>query len=273
MPRTLLLIATTLWLGACVHNPPPVPPAPPAYRLDWNASGRWVHVDTAPPEGAPAYEGARRRWLAVLGRQGAFVPDGRPLFWSGLRGDARTYWSFSPFEKFADLDVRRQVAVDALAKAGDAAVADYNTGDDALILPHTSEIWFRQPDLDFVSPVAGELTEVTAAHARLEFHQMKLGGGERLDAAWKAVQEALAKERYPLTCRGFFVGFGTGFTVQVWLAPGAAVLRQAPPLDAVLRQALGDERGAALAKDLAELLPVKEQLEIERRDDLSHLGR
>jgi hypothetical protein len=273
MPRALFLIAIALLLGACLHNPPPVRPAQPAPRLDWSASGRWVHVDTATLESAPVFEGARHRWLAVLGRQGAFVPEGRPLFWSGLRGGVRTYWSVSPFEKFADLDVRRQIAIDALAKAGDAAVADYNTGDTALILPHTSEIWFRQPDLDFLSPVAGDLSELTATHARLEFHQMQPGGGERLEAAWKAVQEALTKERYPLTCRGFFVGFGTGFTVQIWLAPNAEALRQAPPLEAALRQALGDERGAALVRDLAELLPVKEELEIERRDDLSHLAR
>jgi hypothetical protein len=267
MSRHFVLIAAALGLQACLAS---APPSPPAAGLDWSAPCRWVHVDTVTPQSAPVFEAARRRWLATLRGKGTFMPDGRPLFWTGMHGGRRTYLTFYPFEKFAELDQRREQVRETQAAVGKAAVTDYDSGDAALVPPHYTQIWLREPDLDFL-PLAGATDELRATHGRIEVRQLRFDQADRLEATWKTVQVALAKERYPLTCRSFFASYGSGFTVQLWLAPDAATLHAAPPLAEVLRAALGDERGSAVALDLGAILSTEDQFEIERRDDLSNL--
>jgi hypothetical protein len=62
-----------------------------------------------------------------------------------------------------------------------------------------------------------------------------------------------------------------GQTIRFWLAPDGAALRGAPALADVLRQALGEERGRALAEEYAKLWTTQEEFELLRRPDLSHL--
>jgi hypothetical protein len=105
MSRHFLLIAVALGPEACQAS---APPSPPAAGLDWSAPCRWVHVDTVTPKSAPQFEAARHRWLATLRGKRTFMPDGRPLFWTGMHGGRRTYLTFYPFEKFVELDRRRE---------------------------------------------------------------------------------------------------------------------------------------------------------------------
>ena len=242
-----------------------------APSLDWGAPHRWVHVDTVPQAGVPVFEGARQRWLKVLRRDA--LPDGRALFWSGDRAGVRTYLTFYPFKEWGDLDARSRRVTETQTKVGPEAVADYDSADSVLVQPHYTQVWSRRPADDFVSPLAGELTELTATHGRLEFQRLNYEVADRVKANWVEVREALAKQRYPLTCRVYFGTHGVGQTFKLWLAPDEAALKRAPPLADALRQALGDERGGALAREYAAMWTTQEEINVVRRQELSNLVR
>lgn len=260
-------------LLACASLTAEAPPAPVAGTLDWSAPHRWVHVDTVGRDGVALFEGARLRWLKALRAGAAPLPDGRPLFWSGDHEGLRTYLTFSPFGEIAELDARGRLVAETQARLGEQAVKDYDSGDAALVPPHYTQIWRRQPDDDFVSPVAGELTELTAAHARLQLLQLDLQAAERVDVNWKEVRELLARQRYPLTCRVLTSRYGLGQTMLLWLAADAESLRRATPLLELLRQAPGEPRGVALAREYSTLRAQQQQLDLVRRDELSNLPR
>jgi hypothetical protein len=239
--------------------------------LDWGAPHRWVHLDTVPEAGVPVFEGARQRWLKTLRRDG--LPDGRALFWSGDRAGRRTYLTLYPFREWGELDARSRRASETQAKVGPEAVADYDSADSVLVQPHYTQVWSRRPGDDFVSPLAGELTELTATHGRLEFLRLNYEVADRAKANWAEVREALAKQRYPLTCRAYFGTYGVGQTFRLWLAADEAALKRAPSLEDALRQALGDERGRALAREYAALWTTQEEMDVVRREELSNLVR
>jgi hypothetical protein len=241
--------------------------------LDWSAPNRWVHLDTVPEKGVPVFEGARQRWLKTLRRDGETLPDGRALFWSGDRGGVRTYLTFYPFRELGELDEKSRRVAETQAKVGKDALADYDSADSVLVQPHYTQIWARRPGDDFVSPLAGELTELTASHGRVEFQRLNYEVADRVKANWQEVREALTKQRYPLTCRVFFGSYGVGQTVKLWLAPDEASLKRAPSLADALRQALGDERGSALAREYAALWTTQEEMDVVRREELSNLTR
>jgi hypothetical protein len=254
MPAAIVL------LSACAHR------APRVEALDWNAKRLHVHIDSVDAARIELFEGARRRWLLTLQESG-HLNDGRPLFWSGRRGSVQRYFTFYPFSSWSELDARSAVATRTNEAVGKAAVADYDRGDEALVPPHVSEIWLREPDLDYVPPGGAPLTELTANEATLEFRGMPTGEhASQLDLVWGDVRKSLVKAGYPLPCRAYWNLYGRGELVLLWLAPDAGSLDAAPPL----AEALG--RTSALSARLDALVPIRETLKIERRIDLSNLS-
>lgn len=267
IPRALARLA--LFLATGLVGAVAAPVAVPA--LDWSAPHRWVHLDNVTQAGVGLFEGARRRWLAALRKDGTALPDGRPLFWSGDHDGLRTYVTFWPFGEMAALDARSRMVAASQAKLTPQALKEYQDGDAALVAPHYTQIWSRQPEDDFVSPVAGDLTELSGAHGRLQLLQLNLQVAARADANWGEIRALLARKRYPLTCRVFSSRYGAGQTILLWLSTDAVSLKSAPGLTEFLQTATGESQSTALAKEFAGLWSAQQQLDVVRRDDLSNL--
>lgn len=263
-------LALLLLAAGCTANPRPGPaPRPAAPVLSWEAPRRNVHIDKVSVAGAEHFEAARKRWLGRLRAGGEFLPDGRPLFWSGDREGVRTYFTLYPFKTWSDLEARAAATAKTQATVGQEALTDYDSGDSALVPPHTSEIWARIAGYDYVPAQAAPLDEQTARRGWIEFRQMPTGdAGQALDPLLARANGALAQAGFRLTCRVFYSVYGRGELVFLWLAPDEATL-----------QAAGSQGGElALRSDLAPLLaeiealmPLRERIAIERRDDLSNL--
>lgn len=263
-------LALLLLAAGCTAAPKPEPaPRPAAPVFSWEAPRRNVHIDKVSVAGAAPFEAARKRWLGRLRAEGNFLPDGRPLFWSGDRAGVRTYFTLYPFQTWADLEARAAATARTQAIVGQAALTDYDSGDSALVPPHTSEIWARIPGYDYLPAEAAPLDERAARRGWIELRQMPTGdAGHALDPLLARANEVLAQADYPLTCRVFYSVFGRGELVLLWLAP-----------DEAARQAAGSQaeelaRRPDLAPLLAEieaLMPLRERIAIERRDDLSNL--
>jgi hypothetical protein len=239
--------------------------------LDWSSPMRWVHVDSVRSDKAAIFEAARLRWLKTLRQDTFLLPDGRPLFWHARKGKVQTYFTFYPFARFADLDARRESVLKTQQSVGQAKVADYDSGDVALVSPHYSQIWQRSPGYDFVPSDKSDLSELTAVFGRLDILQ-KDQQTDRVEPLWKEISGALALQKYPLTCRSFFTTYGTGQVVRIWLAPSREVYENAPRMqDAVARQ-LGKKKAITLFAELNKVLEIRQTFEIEKRPDLSNLG-
>jgi hypothetical protein len=267
MKLRLPVASVTLCLAtACASARVPQPPV-----LDWAAPRVQVHIDNIAADKVPVFEDARRRWLGHLHEAGRYLPDGRPLFFSNRRGSVQTYLTFYPFATWTELDLRAAATGRTEATVGKAAVDDYNSGDAALVPPHHSEIWLREPDMDYVPAGAARLGPAGASQIWLEAREMPAGAAAAdADKLWDEVKARLAEVRYPLTCRAYWSLFGRGQLVLLWLAPDDAALRDAPGLETALSAPGGS---ADLAKRLEAALPVRLKLTLDRRDDLSNLAR
>jgi hypothetical protein len=241
--------------------------------LDWQAPLRWVHVDNVDGAKAQTFESARRGWLATLRTPDGLLGDGRPLFWHAGGSTVQTYFTFYPFRAWAELDARRDMVMQTQKAVGDSAVKIYDTGDSTLVPPHYSQIWRRSDQLDVLPASGDSLTELTGGAGRLEVHGFDFLRSDDFDRAWKALKDALVARAYPLTCRGFANVYGQGEYMLLWLAPDAARYRAAPPIADVLAQELGKEKCAAVLATLETVFPVQKSYEVERRPDLSNLGR
>lgn len=242
--------------------------------LDWQAPYRWVHVDNLDSAKESRFESARKEWLQALRRDGELLGDGRPLFWHARSSKAgQTLFTFYPFRTWADLDARRSM-IDRTQKAvGEAAVKAYDSGDEALVSPHYSQVWRREPDYDIASDATRELTELTALAGRLEIHEMDIRRSDDFDRAWKKVTEALVTSGYPVACRVFATTYGRGEIMVWWLAKDSATLQAARPLRAELERQLGRKEAAKLLDTLKHVFPLEETYEVARRPDLSNLGK
>jgi hypothetical protein len=89
-----------------------------------------------------------------------------------------------------------------------------------------------------------------------------------IDGLLSQAKEDLTRAGYPLTCRAFHAQYGRGELVLLWLAPDEATLLAAGSLAADLARR---SDLVTLAAQLEALLPLRERLTIERRDDLSNL--
>jgi hypothetical protein len=243
--------------------------------LDWYASKRWIHVDNVDSALAPLFENARKGWLAALRKGDHLLGDGRPLFWNAHHGKVQTYFTFYPFGKWADMDSRADMATRTDKIVGDSTVNAYDIGDSALVPPHYSEMWRRLGSFDIVSSASDSLTDLTGNVGRLEFHQMDENKWDEFTKAWKEVKAALVAAKYPLTCRVYSNMYGNsgGQFVVFWLALDTPAYHAAPPVNKILTRQLGEEKGPALIATLEKIFPVTQFYEVERRPDLSNLGK
>jgi hypothetical protein len=248
---------------------------PPSHRdLDWQAPNRWVHVDNLDAGKAPLFENARKGWLAVLRTDEGLLGDGRALFWQARTSAAgQTFFSFYPFRDWSDLDARRAMVVRTQGIVGDDAVKSYDSGDAALVSPHYSQIWRRSGDFDIAAPAALLLDELTAGVGRLEVHTVDITRWDAFEQAWRQVADALVTRDYPLACRAYSSSYGKAEFMVWWLAPDAASYRDAQPIPAALAEQLGQRQSAELLAVLDEVFPLQESYEVDRRADLSNLGR
>lgn len=283
----LLTLAVTLRAQepapGAVSLPRPELPAPHATAqvpqshrdLDWQAPKRWVHIDTVDPQKVQIFENARKTWLVTLRKNGQLLGDGRPLFWQTRGGAVYTYFTFYPFRRWAEMDTRGEMIDQTEKVVGADAVKTYDLGDAALVPPHYSQIWRRVAGSDITWSGSASLTEVTAAVGRMELHEVGFENWEEFELSWKAVQEALAAQKYPLACRVFSNAFGRnqGEYILMWLASDAAQYHGAATLKAALQQALGVPKSKALLASLEKTFPLQKSIEIEKRMDLSNLGQ
>jgi|GEM_PF-2242456 len=245
--------------------------------LDWQAPRRWVHVDNVDPQKVQLFENSRKGWLATLHQDGQVLGDGRPLFWHARArtGAVQTYLTLYPFRLWADLDARNEMIVQTEKVVGEEAVKTYDLGDDALVPPHYSQIWRRLETSDIAWSGSDSLTELSAVSGRLEVHQIDWWHWDEFLQLWNNVKEALVAQKYPLACRVFTNAFGNsqGEYILLWLAPDSTQYRIAPPIPKVLAQELGKRKSKEIVAMLKKIFPLRESYEIERRLDLSNLGK
>jgi hypothetical protein len=240
--------------------------------LDWNATYRWVHVDNIGPDPSAVFERARAGWLQALRQGDSLLADGRPLFWSHRAKERSTYFTFYPFTRFGELDARRDAVRATQAAVGKDALARYDLGDAVLVPPHYSQIWRRSPDDDYV-PAGGEAwTDRTAACGWMEFRTPAFEDAA-VDSLWKELRVALAAEHYPLTCRVLQNVYGSSDIICMWLAPDSAALRAAPRIKDLVTRHLGADPARKFWKRLDSVFPVTSTLTVERRPELSNLGK
>jgi hypothetical protein len=235
----------------------PKAPAAPPYRA--------VHIDTLSPDRVAQFESGRRAWVAELRKVGA--SDGRGVF---LRVGDHRYLNMRPFSAYASFDTRVDGINAALARVPKEAGEAYDRdSDQALVFPHTSEIWRVDDDLTYV-PAQGALTEYTAAVGRIVLDDVRPDpvSGDRYWNARGEIDKALAAAGYPLTLRTFRCSFGAGHLVTLVLAPSQAVLDAAPTQEAAVARVLGAAKAAELfaavdasiVKRETELLVVRHDL-------------
>lgn len=241
--------------------------------LDWQAPSRWVHVDNVDAQQVAVFENARRGWLAALHVDGHLLGDGRPVFWHARSSPAgQTFFTFYPIAKLSDLEARREMIKQTQALVGPEAVQQYDTGDEALVSPHYSQIWRRVEDYDVACPATESLNERTAGAGRLEVHTVDIVQWDAFEQAWRRVADALVAAEYPLACRAYANAYGKGEYTVWWLAPDAATQAGARPIREVVASQLGAPQSAEIFATLDRVFPVVESYDVERRPDLSNLG-
>jgi len=241
--------------------------------LDWNALYRWVHFDNTGPDPSGVFEKARVEWLQALRQGDSLLADGRALFWSHRSKEHSTYFTFYPFTRFGELDARRDAVRATQAVVAKDAIARYDLGDAVLVPPHHSQIWRRSPDNDYVPAGSEALTERTSACGWFEFRTPSFVEDAAVDSLWKKLRTVLAAEHYPLACRAFQDVYGSSDIICMWLAPDSTVLRAAPPMKDVVTRHLGVAPAKEFWKRLGAVFPVTSTLTVERRLELSNLGR
>jgi hypothetical protein len=241
--------------------------------LDWSAPLRWVHVDNVAPDRGPVFERARRGWLQALQQGDSLLADGRPLFWGHRAKERSTYFTFYPFARFADMDARGAAVRATQAAVGPDALARYDSGDSVLVAPHYTEIWRRSPDDDYVPEGGESWTELTACCGWLEVRDPSFTNGAEVDSLWTVLKSGLAAERFPLVCRVFQNVYGPRDVVCLWMAPDSTAFRAAPPLAEAMARHLGAAKAEEFWKHLDAVFPVTSSLTVERRPEMSNLGR
>ena len=243
--------------------------------LDWGSPYRWVHIDNIDAHKASLFEGCRKTWLTNLRQGDHLLGDGRPLFWYAKGYSVQTYFTLYPFRTWSDMDARGKMATETMKAVGDAKAKAYDVGDSALIPPHGSQIWRRNTDSDIAWAGTDSLTDLTANVGRLEVRDIDWWHEEEVSKLWDEFQATLKKAKYPLACRMYSNVYGGNQLehILLWLAHDSAQYQSAPSLQAALTGTLGKERTIEMLANFDRYFPVVKSYEIEKRVDLSNLGK
>jgi hypothetical protein len=223
-----------------------------------------VHVDRMPAAKMKQFADARRDWIAFVAEKKLFDPWwGTFLEWQG-----HGFLSLRPFKSLTELE--RPSPTAPKDEAYRAAVDRYTEqSDEALIFPHTSQIWAVVPELGYqpeqaavtlLAPCSGTLSIDTVAPMRDE---------DAYEESWKKVHDALRKVRYPLTHVVYSTRFGDGRMMSFWLAGTASAFEQAPSLDKAVAEALGAPAASELLATLRRSITASDSAALTCRPDLS----
>lgn len=195
-----------------------------------------VHIDTLAPDKLLEFADARRRWVAELRRRG--LSDRRGDY---LQIGERTFYSVERLGPWRDLDRLSAQRQRVMRKMGALGTEYDRKSDEALVFPHTSEVWVEQPELGYL-PSGRPLTDA------LQLVIEDVEPNADYEAAWRPIVAALRAARYPIERRTYFAAYGSGRVCSFWLAPSRAVLATAPPIEQLLAAQLGTTRAAELMR-------------------------
>jgi hypothetical protein len=223
-----------------------------------------VHMDMLPAGKVRQFAEARRDWVA-------FVREGKradPWWGTFLELHGRGFLSLRPFKSLAELE--RSSAQAPKDDAYRAAVDRYTReSDEALVFPHTTQVWTALPELSFYpdqdaasvfGPCSGSWTFDTVAPMRDEDAYVE---------SWEKVHDALRRVHYPLTHLMWRTRFGDGRMMSGWLAATPAEFAQAPSIDKALVEALGPDDAARLLDTLRRSVTASESYPLTCRPELS----
>src|SRR5580704_12626463 len=126
LPDVRILIALVLFVSVGHAEPP----------------RRRVHVDHVDAAKVSQFEQARIEWVAWVAAHRVADPWGGTI----LQVGGSTFLTVRAFTTWAELDAKPTARLDPKAQA------TYNDrSDDALVPPHHSEIWVREPELDYAA--------------------------------------------------------------------------------------------------------------------------
>ena len=106
------------------------------------APRRRVHIDHLDPAKVAQFEQARTEWVAWIAAHHVADPWGGTM----LQVGGSTFLTVRSFTTWAELDAKPTDKLDPKAQKA------YNDRSDAaLVPPHHSEIWVREPELDYAA--------------------------------------------------------------------------------------------------------------------------
>lgn len=268
MRKLSLKLIPLLALPAACAGSPPAARGIAGARPSAAAPYRAVHIDTVAPDKVAQFEEARHTWIAELQR--AHASDGRGLF---VQVGANRFYTLRSFDRFGEFDTRGDAIERSLAAVPKEAGERYDRlADDALVYPHTSEIWKVDPDLGY-APATGALTEADAACGRMILEDVRPDPTTR-DRYWDAsaaISAALREAGYPLTRLSFRTVYGAGHVMTLWLARSQEELLAAPAVHAAVARVLGEERATELLSMCDASIDHRETAPLTVRHDLTHM--
>ncbi|MEP6862105.1 MAG: hypothetical protein ABJE66_15880 [Deltaproteobacteria bacterium] len=195
---------------------------------------RRVHIDHLDPAKVGQFEQARKDWVAWIA-----------AITSRIHGAARSCLDAKPT---GTLDPKPQKL--------------YNDRSDAaLVPPHHSEIWAREPELDHAAIEPAGFGTITYEDIELD---------ETYEKAWGEIEKELVAAKYPVARVAFFSQYGSGKLVSLWLAPTKAAFAAAPTIDQVLTKRLGKAKADALLARRPGAVVDRQDKDLVVRADLSN---
>jgi hypothetical protein len=213
---------------------------------------RRVHVDHLDPAKVGEFELARKDWVAWIAAHHVADPWGGTL----LQVGGSTFLTVRSFTTWAELDAKPTAKLDPKAQAA------YNDrSDDALVPPHHSEIWVREPELDYAAIEPAGVGTITYDDLKLD---------DTYEKAWAEIRTELVAAKYPIARVAFVSQYGSGKHVSLWLAPTKAAFAAAPTIDQVLAKRLGKAKADALLARWRGAVVAHDEKELIVRADLSN---
>ena len=216
------------------------------------APRRRVHIDHLDPAKVGQFEQARKDWVAWIAAHHVADPWGGTM----LQVGGSTFLTVRSFTTWAELDAKPTGTLDPKAQKL------YNDRSDAaLVPPHHSEIWVREPELDHAAIEPAGFGTITYEDIKLD---------DSYEKAWAEIEKELVAAKYPVTRVAFFSQYGSGKLISLWLAPTKAAFAAAPTIDQVLVKRLGKAKADALLARWRGAVVARDEKELVVRADLSN---